>query len=273
MAAQMQEKLKIREHYFENGYYFPIDAIPADMARDAAARYRRLIETPPKGINHPWAIKTHLLADWVFELTTHPAVLDAVEVVIGPNILMQAADTFIKPARNEKIVNWHQDANYWGLQPFELVTAWIALSDVTPQNGCMRYLPGSHRQAKVEHIETFAANSALTRGQEIALEIDEAVTVDVALTPGQISLHHCLLAHASGPNTTDNARIGLAVRYLSTHVRQTEGPPMSAILVRGHDAYDHFQSDPAPTGAFTAETIAAHAAAMTPHKVSGYATA
>jgi ectoine hydroxylase-related dioxygenase (phytanoyl-CoA dioxygenase family) len=125
----------------------------------------------------------------------------------------------------------------------------------------------------MQHIETFAENSALTRGQEIALEIDQSITVDVALKPGQISLHHCLLAHASGPNTTDNARIGLAVRYLSTHVRQSEGPPMSAILVRGNDAYRHFRTDPAPSGAFTPETIAAHAAAMAPHKVSGYATA
>jgi hypothetical protein len=111
----MQEESRIREHYSENGYFFPIDAIPPAVAGDAAARYQRLVETPPQGLDHPWAIKTHLLADWVFELTTHPAVLDAVEAVIGPNILMQAADTFIKPARNDKIVNWHQDANYWGL--------------------------------------------------------------------------------------------------------------------------------------------------------------
>lgn len=269
----MSDRNAIKEFYSEHGYAFPIDAIPPDMARDAVGRYKQLMETPPQGLGHPWQIKTHLLADWVFALTTHPAVLDAVEAVIGPNILMQAADTFIKPARNEKIVNWHQDANYWGFDPFELVTGWIALSDVTPENGCMRYLPGSHLQDKVAHIETFAENSALTRGQEIALEIDEAATVNVALKPGQIALHHCLLAHASGPNTTSTPRIGLAARYLPTHVRQTQGPPMSAILVRGQDEFGHFRNDPVPQGAFTPETIAAHADAMTPHKVSNYATA
>ncbi|HEY5645117.1 MAG TPA: phytanoyl-CoA dioxygenase family protein [Pseudomonadales bacterium] len=267
------ERAEIAEAYASQGYFFPLDAIPPSMAQDAARRIDALAASPPRGLAHPWNIKTHLLADWVFELTTYPAVLDAVEAVLGPNILMQAADVFLKPPHGAKHVNWHQDANYWGFDPFDLVTAWIALTDATPANGCMRYLPGSHGRDKLAHAETFAEDSALTRGQEIVLRIDENDAVSVILKPGQMTLHHCLLAHASGPNTTGSPRIGLAVRFLPTHVRQTGGPPMSAILVRGRDDHGHFATDPAPSGAFDAAALAAHDRAMRPHADSNYATA
>jgi ectoine hydroxylase-related dioxygenase (phytanoyl-CoA dioxygenase family) len=263
----------IAERYSEQGFHFPIDAIPPEMARDAARRVEALLAEPPKGLKHPWNLKAHLLFDWVYGLCVHPAVLDAVEAVIGPDILMQAADLFAKPAHGTKLINWHQDANYWGFDPYELCTAWIALSDVYPENGCMRFLPASHRQNKVRHNETFAADSDLTRGQEIAMAIDETRTVPVILKAGQISLHHCLLAHASGPNRTDSPRIGLAIRFIATSVRQTEGPPMSAILVRGEDRFGHFTADQPPAGSLDAAAIAAHDRAMAPHAPFKYATA
>ena len=103
---------------------------------------------PPAHLKHPWNLKAHLLFDWIYALTVHPAVLDAVESVLGPDILMQAADLFVKPAQGRQHINWHQDANYWGLEPFEICTAWIALTDVFPENGCMRFLPGTHLQSK-----------------------------------------------------------------------------------------------------------------------------
>lgn len=264
---------RVAEHYTEQGYCFPFDAIPPAMAHDAARRIEQLIADPPKGLKHPWNLKAHLLFDWIFALTVHPAVLNAVETVLGPDILMQAADLFVKPAHGTKHINWHQDANYWGFDPFDLCTAWIALTDVFPENGCMRFLPGTHRHNKMHHNETFAADSDLTRGQEIALEIDEAKAVPVVLKAGQISLHHCLLAHASGPNRTGAPRIGLAVRYIPAHVRQTEGPPMSAIVVRGEDRYGHFAADTPPSGHLDDAAIAAHDRSMAPHAPFNYATA
>ncbi len=263
----------IANEYFANGFYFPLNAVPPKTAHDAADRIERLVAAPPTNLKHPWNIKAHLLFDWIYALTVYPTVLDAVEAIIGSNILMQAADLFVKPANSHKHINWHQDANYWGFEPFELCTAWIALSDVYPDNGCMRFLPGSHLHDKVHHIETFAEDSALTRGQEIAIDIDETQAVPVILKAGQISLHHCLLAHASGPNHTNAARIGLAVRYIPVHVRQTQGPPMSAILARGEDRFGHFIRDEPPTGELDEAAVAAHDKAMAPHAVSNYATA
>lgn len=261
------------EHYHSAGYVFPIDAIPPSMARDAARRIETLSANPPAHLKHPWNLKAHLLLDWIYALTVHPAVLDAVESVIGPDVLMQAADLFVKPAHGRRHINWHQDANYWGLEPFEICTAWIALTDVFPENGCMRFLPGTHLQSKVEHIETFAEDSALTRGQEIALDIDGDKAVPVILKAGQVSLHHCLLAHASGQNRTDRPRIGLAIRYMPASIRQTDGPPMSAILVRGEDRYGHFERDEPPAGELDPASVAAHDRSMAPHAPSGYATA
>ena len=263
----------LRDRYQSDGYCFPADAIPVSMAREAAQRIAALIDDPPVGMNHPWYLKAHLLFDWVYKLTTHPVVLDAVEAIIGPDILVQAADIFAKPAYSTKYINWHQDANYWNLDPFEICTAWIALTAVYPENGCMRFLPGTHKQNKIEHIETFAEDSALTRGQEITLEIDEEKAVDVILNTGEISLHHCLLAHSSGPNQTASPRIGLAIRYMSPHVRQTEGPAMSAILVRGEDKYGNYKVDLPPTTHLGTDAIRSHARSMAPHAAENYATA
>ena len=273
MMSGVIELSPIADRYSQQGFYFPVEAVPTDMANNAARRVEQLMAAPPQGLKHPWNLKAHLLFDWVYALTVLPDVLDAVEAVIGPNILLQAADVFAKPAHGSKHINWHQDANYWGFDPFELCTAWIALTDVFPENGCMRFMPGTHRQSKLPHNETFAADSDLTRGQEIAVDIDESKTVPVILKAGQISLHHCLLAHASGPNTTDSPRIGVAVRYLPAHVRQTEGPPMSAILVRGEDRHGNFVCDTPPSRELDATAIAAHDRAMTPHAAANYATA
>ena len=217
-------------------------------------------------------MQAHLLSNWIYNICVNPKVLDAVESVIGPNILIQSADIFIKPPKSTKHINWHQDANYWGLKPFELLTAWIALTDVFPENGCMNYLAKSNFSNKVKHIETFDKNSDLTRGQEIDLIIDKNNQIPVILKAGQMSLHHCLLAHGSGPNLTDDYRIGIAIRYLPTHVKQTEGPPISMIVVRGEDKYNHFIKDKIPIGDFDDNTIAEHDKAMTPHALSNYAT-
>jgi hypothetical protein len=269
----MIEKKTLQDQYKSAGYCFPVGTIPEHRVSTAARKIESLVANPPAGLEHPWALKAHLLFDWVYQLTIQPAVLDAVEAAIGPNILMQAADVFAKPAHSHKRVNWHQDANYWGIDPFEICTAWIALCDVFPENGCMRFMPGTHLQQKLEHVETFAEDSALTRGQELAIEIDENKAVPVVLKAGQISLHHCLLAHASGPNLTASTRIGLAVRYMPTQVRQTQGPRMSAILVRGEDKYGHFTPDTPPSGDLDQSAIESHARSMAPHAPSGYATA
>ena len=263
---------KIKKFYETNGYFLPIEVMSTEMAAEASVKLENISKNPNSKILHPWNLQAHLLASWIYNICANPRVLDSVQAVIGPNILIQSADIFIKPPKVKKYINWHQDANYWGLKPFELVTGWIALTDVFPQNGCMYYLPKSHLYNKIHHIETFDVKSDLTRGQEIDLNIDIDKQVPVILKAGQMALHHCLLAHGSGPNLTDKYRVGIAVRYLPTHVKQTEGPPISMILARGEDLYNHFKTDKIPKGDFDETTIAEHDKAMTPHTSSNYAT-
>ena len=263
---------EIKKFYESNGYYLPIDVMPSDIADEVSFKLEKISKNPNPNILHPWNLQAHLLANWIYDICVNPKVLDSVEAVIGPNILIQSADIFIKPPKVTKFINWHQDANYWGLEPFELITGWIALTDVFLDNGCMNYLPKSHLLNKIHHTETFDKNSDLTRGQEIDLRIDKDKQVPVILKAGQMSLHHCLLAHGSGPNLTDKHRIGIAVRYLPTHVKQTYGPSISMILARGENKFNYFQKDKIPKGDFDKITIAEHNKAMLPHAASNYAT-
>jgi len=262
----------IKKYYDTNGFYFPINVLDKKKASIIADRLNKISQNPLKKIKHPWNLQAHLLANWIFDLCISPILLDAVEKVIGPNILIQSADIFIKKAKGKKHINWHQDANYWGLDPYELVTGWIALTDVNINNGCMNYLPKSHLQNKIEHTETFDKNSDLTRGQEININIERKDIIPVIIKKGQAALHHCLLAHSSGPNKTDLPRIGIAVRYLPTYVKQTKGPPISMILARGIDKYKNFKMDKIPEGDFDSKSIAEHDLASSPHALSNYAT-
>ena len=243
--------------YHEQGYLFPIRALsPA-----AAASYRRKLEgfeaeggAVQEGLRH----KPHLLFTFLDELVRHPGVLDAVEGVIGPNILCWASSFFTKEARSASYISWHQDLTYWGLEPAEIVTAWIALSPSTVASGAMRVIPGTHTREVVAHKDTFAEKNLLSRGQEIAVEVDEAHAVDVVLQPGEMSLHHVKLFHGSSPNTSDDRRIGFAVRYLPTHVRQVVGAKDSALLVRGVDSYGHFEPETPPAADLDPAAIAQH---------------
>lgn len=264
--------INIKKFYDSNGYFFPLEGIPKKMAKDAALKIKTISINPNIKVKHPWNLQAHLLANWIYDICIYTKVLDAVEAIIGPNILIQSADIFIKPPNGFKHINWHQDANYWGLNPYELVTGWIALTDVFSANGCMNYLPKSHLNNKINHTETFDSNSDLTRGQEIDLQIDKNKEIPVILKAGQLSLHHCLLAHGSGPNITDKYRVGIAVRYLPTHVKQTEGPPITMILARGKDTYNNFAKDKIPVGDFDDIAIAEHDKAMSFHASSNYAT-
>jgi non-heme Fe2+,alpha-ketoglutarate-dependent halogenase len=252
-AAQIRQ-------YHEQGYLCPLRVLAAEQA----AAYRARLEAAEGANGGPFAgtmkQKPHLLFTWLDELVRHPRVLDAVEGVIGPNILCWASGFFTKEAHDPSYVSWHQDLTYWGLEPAEITTAWIALSPSTPESGCMRVIPGTHKQDVIPHTETFAADNLLSRGQEIQVEVDEAQAADVVLQPGEMSLHHVKLIHGSAANRAADRRIGFAIRYVPTHVRQTAGAEDSALLVRGVDAYHHFLPETPPAADLDAAALAHHAA-------------
>ena len=247
--------LQVSEQTFErDGYCCPVDALSREETAhcrqhfDAyyARHQERLDALRP---NQRWQINsdTHFALHWVDELTRHPNILDAVEQVLGPNILAWNSSWFVKMPGDKTYVGWHQDGAYWGLSPMEVLTAWIALGPVNQSNGCMRVIPGSHKRTHLPQRDTFNEDSALTRGQEISVEVDETKAVDFVLQPGQISLHHLWIVHGSKANLSDIPRIGLAVRYVSTRVKQEGSDVPFAMLVRGHDAYGHFRLNDRPT--------------------------
>jgi non-heme Fe2+,alpha-ketoglutarate-dependent halogenase len=247
--------------FHEDGYYFPIRVLSTAEAasyRDRLERHERATGKPLQGnLRH----KTHLLFTWADELVHNEQILDAVEDVLGPDILCWTTNFFIKEANNPGFVSWHQDSTYWGLDPDDVVTAWVAFTDVTPENGYMQVIPGSHLVDQLPHVDTFHRDNLLSRGQEIAVEVDKSKAVGLALKAGEMSLHHIKLVHGSDPNQTDDRRIGLAIRYIPAHVRQLKVRD-SAMLVRGTDRYGNFDPEPRPAHDLDEAALAAHADAV-----------
>src|SRR5215213_1422232 len=243
--------------YREAGYLAPIRI----MGEDEALALRRALEAVEQRMGGPLRgdlrHKSHLLFPFLAELVRHPLLLDAVEDVLGPDILCWNTNFFIKEAANPAFVSWHQDSTYWGLSAPDVVTAWVALTPSTAENGAMAVIPGSHKLDQVPHRDTFHQHNLLTRGQEIAVEVDEQEAVPLTLQPGEMSLHHVRLVHGSAPNPSADRRIGFAIRYIPTHIRQLAGED-SASLVRGADRYHHFELEPFPDGEMTPAMMELH---------------
>ncbi|HXW15142.1 MAG TPA: phytanoyl-CoA dioxygenase family protein [Terriglobia bacterium] len=250
---------EVRE-YHEKGYYFPVKALAEEEILMFKEKFlNHLAET--RGQREKLSSRdqyvvfseTHTYLNWVYRIVSHPNVLDAVEAILGPNLMVWGSRWFAKMPGEKTYVSWHQDATYWGLHPPNVTTAWIALSYSILENGCMRVIPGTHRGDLLPQRETYAPENALSRGQEIAVEVDESQAVDLTLRPGEMSFHHIGIVHGSNVNKSDKPRIGIAVRYITPDVVQ-EGPERSlAMLVRGEDGFGHFelveppQTDTLPT--------------------------
>jgi non-heme Fe2+,alpha-ketoglutarate-dependent halogenase len=190
--------------------------------------------------------KTHLLFPWLNDLIHQEKILDAIEDVYGGNILCWTTNFFIKEPKDPSYVSWHQDSTYWGLSSPDVITAWVALSPSNLSNGAMEVIPGTHTMEQIPHKDTFGKNNLLTRGQEIAVQVDKSKAVAIELNPGEMSLHHVRIIHGSPANTSNERRIGFAIRYIPTYVKQLEGDD-SATLVRGVDTFNTFAHEPNPS--------------------------
>ena len=246
------------ERYHRDGFLFPITVLSPEEARDCRRRLETVEAAHGGTLGGGLRQKPHLLLTWLADLVRHPTILDAVEDVLGPNLLVWSSSFFIKEARDPAYVSWHQDATYWGLSEPNVVTAWLALTDATVDNGAMRMVPGSHSE-QLAHHDTFAPHNLLSRGQEIAVAVDEARGIDVVLGAGEMSLHHVRMVHGSPANRSDDRRIGFAIRYVPTYVKQLAGESDSALLVRGVDDYHHFSPERPPTADLAPEARAHHA--------------
>lgn len=246
--------------YNARGCVYPIDVLPPSEAAEYRTRIEEVERRPRGGLPFPY-LKPYLALTVVNELVRLPAVLDVVEEIIGPDILVWDGALIVKEPHAPGKFTWHQDLTYWGLAPEEgVVSTWLALSPSTSESGCVKMIPGTHTLEIFPHRDTFGADNMLSRGQEIATEIDESQAVDVVLEPGQMSIHHPHLFHRSSPNRSGDRRIGMNVQYIAPHVRQVVGSSDSAMPVRGRDRTGNFEIETPPASDFAPESMALLAA-------------
>ncbi len=248
------------EDYAERGYVSPLTA----FSRAEAAGYRARLEAMERsegGVTHDRARKMHLYLRWVDEIVHHPRILDAVQDLIGPDILLYHLTLWLKEPHSDARISWHQDSTYFGLEPPLHVTAWVALSASDARSGCVQVVPGSHRLGQLRHGIERTPDNMFRTGQRIHVPDDTAVD-SLVLQPGEFSLHHTFLHHASMPNRSDDRRIGLGISYIPTQCRCSARQRLSAMLVRGADRYGHFDPEPRPREDMDPHGIAAHAEAM-----------
>ena len=226
------------QRYQQDGIVFPVRILADDEVRF----FRDALESIATDCGGAGALKRfdtlHLFFDWAYRLVTNVALLDAVESLLGNNILVDGTLVFYKPPRDTSFVSWHQDSVYsgWNLTPS--TSAWIALTPSHAANGCMRVIPGSHKQGLLGHANVPAGPNLLRRGEQVATGVDESTAVDVVLKPGEMSLHHSTIIHGSNPNASAEPRIGFIVRFVTNESTNRE---RALLRVRGDADCSHLE--------------------------------
>ena len=246
------------EQYRRDGYVFPLPVLEPHEIPPLRARLEALEAENGGRLSHRQRGKSHLLFKWLDDLIRDPKILDPIEQLIGPDILCWNTIFWIKDVGSRSFVSWHQDSRYWGLSSEKVVSAWLALSEASIEAGCMRVMPGTHVGDTLVHRDTYHDDNMLTRGQEIVEGIDEAAAVHMPLRAGEMSLHSYRLAHASGPNLSDDRRIGVSMHFMPPDTAQVVGDWDSAALVRGADPYGYFEHTPVPERDFDRTAVAFH---------------
>lgn len=259
------------QQYEKEGYLYPLPVLSADEVGSIRQGLEKYLTDAQGLVASSYKHKLHLVSSWADALVHNPKILDAVEDVLGPDILCWTTNLLYKPARHPKFVSWHQDSGYWGLEPHEVVTAWVALSPSTKESGCVQVMPGSHLEAQAGHRDTFHKDNMLSRGQELDRELDEEKAVNFILAPGEISLHHIKLIHGSKANESNQPRIGVAIRYMSANVLKM-GARESALLVRGRDRHGYFLPEQRPDQDFGLAGRLAHNRAVRKQVVNNFSS-
>ena len=236
MANLNSNQLK---EYQDQGYLAPIDILSKEEAKEARDEIELIEKEMPDEIDKSERYNAHLISPKLDAIVHNSKLLDAVESIIGKNILVCGTTLFIKNPNQQGFVSYHQDAKYIGLEPHNWVTAWVALTDSNEENGCMKMWPKSHIEIR-DHDEKFNEGNLLTRGQTVNNVPDDEVK-SVELVAGQMSLHHPRLVHGSGINKSNDRRIGFVIQsYIGTNVKQVLGKN-SVQLARGVDEFHHHE--------------------------------
>jgi non-heme Fe2+,alpha-ketoglutarate-dependent halogenase len=258
MKALSQEQVNF---YRQNGFLFPIPALaPEEIATCLAglARLETDLGSPVADADVKWRSHAYAHSPWFDTLIRHPRILDAVEDVIGPNILVWTSTFFIKEPHSPTFAAWHQDGAYFGLEPKQQVCAWVALTDASREAGCMEHLSSQGAPRLLHHAALGLANSINRAGQTIMDPFDDTNPTAMALPPGSFSLHHELSVHRSAPNNAAHRRVGIGLNYLPAHAR-VDGPVRCrAMLVRGEDTHGNFDLIDPPSAERDAAALTIH---------------
>ena len=249
------------DQYWQDGFLFPIDVMPKTEA-GGLRNELEMIEADwldnglPQPLNTYKRVNAHCVMPMAHRIAADPRILDVVEGILGPDILIYGVEFFAKEPKTKAVVSMHQDLTYWGFGAVDhMLTAWLALSPATRASGCMDFVAGSHKNAILPHEDTFDENNLLSRGQEIRVDVADEDKVAIELQPGQMSLHHGLTIHGSGPNLSDDRRIGAVIRYCSPQIAQQVADKDYAILARGADRSGNFIHFSPPRALFSPESL------------------
>jgi non-haem Fe2+, alpha-ketoglutarate-dependent halogenase len=243
---------------------FPLlDAAELRACQQGVARYEAWLGSPINAHKEmKWRSMPYLLLPWAAKLARDPRILDKVEDVLGPDILIFTSTFFIKEPHSPTIAAWHQDSTYYGLEPKEEVAVWVALTEASEAAGCMDALSFRGQPRQLSHVSRVVKDSVNRAAQVITEPLDESSPVAMPLEPGWFSMHHGLCPHRSGPNTSDHRRIGLGLNYIPTRARPSGSIRQAALLVRGTDRHGHFEPAAWPKHELGEKELATHERAM-----------
>lgn len=253
----------IARRYWDDGFVAPIRLLADDETRAYRADLEHFVRSYAGAPAYDeWTyFKSNLVLKWVADLAQKTRVLEIVESILGPNILLWNAFLPVKPPKSAGYFGWHQDATYWYLSPIdEVVTVWLALSPVDGANGGMRMVGRSHKGGQLPHEITRDEGSMLRRGQRVIQRVDDTVATDITLAAGEASIHHPLTLHGSGDNSSHDWRLAVSFNFISSHVAPHEDRTESAMLVRGtYPASGVLRLENAPANDLHPEALAHYA--------------
>jgi len=225
------------KQYKNEGFVSPINIFSKEKAKKIRNEIELIEKDLPEELEKSGRYNAHLISPLLDEVTHNPKILDAVQSLIGEDILVCGTTLFIKNPNEKGFVSYHQDAKYIGLEPHNWVTAWVAITDSNEHNGCMRMWSGSHKDNLKQHNQKFNEGNLLTRGQTV-MNVPIKETTPLILAAGQMSLHHPTTVHGSDLNKSNDRRIGFVIQsYIGTNVKQVLGKN-SVQLARGEDKFN-----------------------------------
>ena len=244
--------------YHESGFVSPVDVLTREEVTTCISEIEAFERETGQQIDFPYKSRSHQIFSWADRLVHHPKILDAVEDIIGPDIMCYHATLWVKPAKSNSFVRWHQDGAYFFLDPALHITAWVALTLADDEAGCMQVIPASNKNPLFDHNDDINPDNMIPRGQGLATEIDTTEAVSMPLQAGQMSLHHTKLIHASFNNNREERRIGFGISYIPTSVKDIGKTPAHALLVRGKDKHKNFLEEKRLSASLTKVQMAYH---------------